>query len=90
MIMVDRGMNPEHVFYRSLDGQTYARGLNEDAPIWCECGYQPLGPMRRIRREVEIAREKGLKQNSIAWHLLTDVERDQRVREVRTSEVYLK
>ena len=77
--MVEAGENPASVVYRRTDGCVYFLGLKEDRLLWKECGYQYMGPMPFIRKRMEHAEEVGVRELSIPWYLLTDVEKELRV-----------
>ena len=64
----------EGPLYRHLDGRNYAVGLREDRLLWRDCGYQIMGSVTFVCGRFEDARKHGVRELSIAWHLLTDVE----------------
>ena len=74
--MVETGEDPDRgVLYRRQDGRIY--GLKHDRPLWRECGYRYMGSIPFVRQRVKAARKLDVREESIAWYLLTDVERQE-------------
>jgi hypothetical protein len=65
------------VIYRHEDGKQYAPGRKEDWSLWKQVGYQGMGSVALIRELLRSAVKSGIKEKSIAWYLLCDVERYQ-------------
>ena len=63
------------VIYRHEDGKAYALGRKCDWDLWKQVGYQGMGGVDLIRDLLQSAEKTGIKEKSIAWYLLCDVER---------------
>jgi len=63
------------VIYRHEDGGAYALGRKCDWELWKQVGYQAMGSVDLIRELLQSAERSGIKEKSIAWYLLCDVER---------------
>ena len=61
--------------YRHSDGNQYALGRKCDWDLWKQVGYQGMGSVDLIRDLLRSAEKSGIKEKSIAWYLLRDVER---------------
>jgi len=73
----DNGL-PEDVvmaIYRHGDGKAYALGRKCDWDLWKRAGYQGMGSVDLIRELLRSAEKSGVKEKSIAWYLLCDVEK---------------
>ena len=68
--------NPQGVVYRHQSGRVYFPGLKDDRLLWRKCGYRCMGSMSFLRGEVGLAQRLGVREKSLAWHLLTDVEKE--------------
>ena len=62
--------------HRRKNGQAYLLGFKEDSPFWRSCNYQSMGSLALVRRQREIAQREGVRERSLFWYLLTDVERE--------------
>lgn len=63
--------------YRRQDGQVYFLGLRDDMPQWKQRGFSCMGPVAFLRKRMETAQTTGVQDDSVAWFLLTDVEREE-------------
>jgi len=63
--------------YRHSDGNQYALGKKCDWDLWNQAGYQGMGSVDLIRELLRSAEKSGVKEKSIAWYLLCDVERQE-------------
>jgi hypothetical protein len=63
------------VVYRHSDGMQYPLGSKCDWELWKQLGYQGMGSVELIRELLQSAEKSGIKEKSIAWNLLCDVER---------------
>ena len=76
--MVETGKDPDRgVLYRRQDGWIYALGLKDDRPLWRESEYQYMGSILFVRQRLKAAGKLGVREKTIAWYLLTDVERQE-------------
>jgi len=82
----DIALNPEDndlpedaamVIYRHEGGEAYALGRKCDWQSWNQVGYQGMGSVDLIRELLRSAEKSGIKEKSIAWYLLCDVERSE-------------
>ena len=80
-------MNPEEyylpedtalVVYRHLTGELYSLGRKDGWQQWKEAGYQSMGSVELIRDLFQSAQKSGVRDKSIPWYLLRDVEREER------------
>ena len=56
-------------------GAAYALGRKCDWDLWKQFGYKGMGSVDLIRELLQSAEKTGVKEKSIAWYLLRDVER---------------
>ena len=63
--------------YRHETGEAYALGFSEESTLWAHPGYSPMGTVAFIRDQMAAAQEVGLKEDSVPWYLLNDVEREE-------------
>jgi hypothetical protein len=61
--------------YRHSDGNQYALGRKCDWELWKQVGYQGMGSVDLIRELLQSAERSGIKDKSVVWYLLCDVER---------------
>ena len=80
--MVEDGEDHDHherqrtAVYRGLDGKLYALGMYDECQLWQECKWQYMGPVSLVREQVAVSRKTGVREKSLVWYLLTDVERE--------------
>ena len=53
--------------YRRDGGKTYALGFRQEFHLWAQAGYRPMGTVVFIRERMQVAQEKGVKEDSIPW-----------------------
>ena len=75
LVRIGGGHNPPGVLYRRRDGRVYFLGNRVDRLMWRDRGYQSMDSIPFVRDRVEFARKHGVRDRSIASHLLTDAER---------------
>ena len=63
--------------YRHHKGLLYGLGLRCERLLWKQCEYQFMGPVSLIREQVAVMRRQGLRERSLVFYLLTDVEKEQ-------------
>ncbi len=73
--LVECNTKPYGALYRRQDGHIYALGRKEDQLLWRQCGYQFMGSIPFVRKKIKVAQKFGVKEGSIAWYLLADVEK---------------
>ena len=62
------------VVYRRNDGCQYALGLKDDRLVWLKCGYRYMGSISFLRDRYAGAQRAGVRERSLVWYLLQDVE----------------
>ena len=77
MGIVTGDKEPRGVIYRRRDGRVYYMGLREDRKVWKAGGYQIVGSVPLVRELFEVAEREGIRERSIPWYLLTNVERQE-------------
>jgi len=66
------------VIFRHRSGEAYALGSRCDWELWKQVGFQGMGTVSLIRECFRDAERFGIREKSIAWYLLCDVEREKR------------
>ena len=64
------------VIYRHKDGRLYAQRQKEYSGLLKQKGYQAMGSVELLRQLFRSAEKSGVKEKSISWYLLGDVERE--------------
>jgi hypothetical protein len=62
------------VIYCHEDGRLYELGVTEEWELWKEVGYQGMGSVELVADLLRSAERSGIKEKSIPWYLLCDVE----------------
>ncbi len=73
---VETDAHTEGPFYRHRTGRLYAVGLREDRDLWKQAGFQLMGSVALLRRMFEVAQHQGVRDKSLVWYLLSDVEQE--------------
>jgi len=76
LTMVQADGDVRGVVYRRDDGRQYALGLKDDRLLWRDGGYRTMGSIPFIRDRYATAERTGVREKSLVWYLLTDVERE--------------
>jgi len=74
--MVQGSGDVRGVVYRREGGRSYALGLQEDRLLWRDGGYRYMGSIPFLRDRFAMARKMGVREKSLVWYLLRDVERE--------------
>lgn len=62
--------------YRRNDGRVYVLGLKYERVLWRRCGYRYMGSIPFLRDRYATAQRTGVREKSLVWYLLTDVEQE--------------